>query len=194
MSKADLDADVHLAEAAVAEFLGSRKPSVAIVLGSGLGSLAEQVGDAVRIPYSAIPGFHVPTVPGHKGELVWGRRGGKTVVAQCGRCQGYEGGSAAGAASPVRVCGALGITTVILTNAAGGVNPKFGPGTLMLIRDHINLTGRNPLVGPARPDETRFPDMTNAYDKELQALARKVSQARGCTWGSSAPPTRRRPR
>ena len=179
MSAADLDADVHLARDAVQQQLHGRRPTVAIVLGSGLGALADRVADAVRIPYTAIPGFHVPTVPGHKGELVCGTLGGKTVLCQSGRFHAYEGHSADVTALPVRVFAALGISTVILTNAAGGVNPKFGPGTLMLISDHINLTGRNPLVGPARPGETRFPDMTSAYDKTLKALARQVSEASG---------------
>ena len=179
MTSLDLDADVHLAAAAVTQQLQGRKPTVAIVLGSGLGALADRLQDAVRIPYTAIPGFHVPTVPGHKGELVCGTLGGKTVLCQSGRFHAYEGHSADVTALPVRVFAALGIDTVILTNAAGGVNPKFGPGTLMLISDHINLTGRNPLVGPARPGETRFPDMTSAYDKALKALARQVSQAAG---------------
>ena len=179
MSSADLDLDVHAARAAVVKRLGGRKPTVAIVLGSGLGPLADAVKEAIRIPYAEIPGFHVPTVPGHKGELVCGTLGGKTVLCQSGRFHAYEGHSADVTALPVRMFGAVGIDTVILTNAAGGVNPRFGPGTLMLIADHINLTGRNPLVGPARPGETRFPDMTNAYDKKLKALARKVAQERG---------------
>ena len=179
MSAADLDEDVHLAQAAVEHLLLGRKPAVAIVLGSGLGALADRVTDAVRIPYTAIPGFHVPTVPGHKGELVCGTLGGRTVLCQSGRFHAYEGHSADVTALPVRLFAALGIRTVILTNAAGGVNPKFGPGTLMLIRDHINLTARNPLVGPARPGETRVPDMTSAYDKELRALARRLAQELG---------------
>ena len=179
MSSADLDVDVHAARAAVVKRLGGRKPTVAIVLGSGLGPLADAVKEAIRIPYAEIPGFHVPTVPGHKGELVCGTLGGKTVLCQSGRFHAYEGHSADVTALPVRMFGAVGIDTVILTNAAGGVNPRFGPGTLMLIADHINLTGRNPLVGPARPGETRFPDMTNAYDKGLKALARKVAKERG---------------
>ncbi|MEO6067083.1 MAG: purine-nucleoside phosphorylase [Gemmatimonadales bacterium] len=179
MSAADLDADIRAAQAAVAKRLGGRRPVVAIVLGSGLGPLADQVQDAIRIPYGEIPGFHLPTVPGHKGELVCGTLGGKVVLCQSGRFHAYEGHSADVTALPVRMFGALGIGTVILTNAAGGVNPKFGGGTLMLIADHINLTGRNPLVGPARPGETRFPDMTSAYDKELRALAQKVSKETG---------------
>ena len=178
MSPADLEADVRAAQAAVSKRLGGRKPTVAIVLGSGLGPLADQVKEAVRIPYTEIPGFHVPTVPGHKGELVCGTLGGKTVLCQSGRFHAYEGHSADVTALPVRMFGALGITTILLTNAAGGVNPAFGPGTLMLISDHINLTGRNPLVGPQREGETRFPDMTNAYDKELRVLAKRVAEER----------------
>jgi len=179
MSHDDLDHDVHLARAAVQQRLAGRKPAVAIVLGSGLGALADRLADPVRIPYSAIPGFHVPTVPGHKGELVCGTLGGKMVLCQSGRFHAYEGHSADVTALPVRMFGALGITTVILTNAAGGINPKFPPGTLMLISDHINLTGRNPLVGPARPGETRFPDMTSAYDKQWKAIARQVAKEQG---------------
>lgn len=158
--------------------IGNRSPRVGIVLGSGLGPLADQVTDAVRIPYTEIPGFHAPTVPGHKGELVCGLLGGKTVLCQSGRFHAYEGHSADTTVLPIRMFGALGIGTVILTNAAGGVNRSFGPGTLMLITDHINLTGRNPLVGPQREGETRFPDMTTAYDKELRALAKRVAKDR----------------
>jgi len=178
VSSAPLGADVTAAAGAVRAKLGGRKPVVAIVLGSGLGPLADQVQDAIRIPYGEIPGFHVPTVPGHKGELVCGTLGGKQVICQSGRFHAYEGHSADTTALPARMFGALGITTLILTNAAGGVNRAFGPGTLMLINDHINLTGRNPLVGPQREGETRFPDMTSAYDKELRALAKKVATER----------------
>lgn len=173
-----MQADVQAATDAVRARLQGRVPTVAIVLGSGLGPLADQVADALRIPYTEIPGFHVPTVPGHKGELVCGNLGGKTVLCQSGRFHAYEGHSADVTALPVRMFGALGITTILLTNAAGGVNPVFGPGTLMLISDHINLTGRNPLVGPQREGETRFPDMTNAYDKELRVLAKRVAEER----------------
>jgi purine-nucleoside phosphorylase len=170
--------DIRAATDAVRARLGGRTPVVAIVLGSGLGPLAESVQDAVRIPYTEIPGFHVPTVPGHKGELVCGTLGGRMVLCQSGRFHAYEGHSADVTALPVRMFGALGIKTIILTNAAGGVNRAFGPGTLMLITDHINLTGRNPLVGPQRDGETRFPDMTTAYDKELRGLAKRVAKER----------------
>ena len=159
--------------------LDGRAPGLAIVLGSGLGGLAERIADPVRIPYSEIPGFHVPTVEGHKGELVAGTLGGRPVLAQSGRFHPYEGLSPAAAALPVRLFGALGIQTMILTNAAGGVRASFTAGTIMLIADHLNLTGRNPLVGPVFPGEERFPDMTVAYDATLRETARAVSRELG---------------
>ncbi|MFN0179930.1 MAG: purine-nucleoside phosphorylase [Gemmatimonadales bacterium] len=159
--------------------MGEGGPSVAIVLGSGLGGLAERIERPQRIPYRDIPGFHLPTVQGHKGELVVGTLGGRRVIAQSGRFHMYEGHSAAEAALPVRVFAALGVTTVIVTNAAGGINRAFGPGTIMLIADHLNLTGRSSLDGPVRPGEARFPDMTVAYDAELREVARRVAAAEG---------------
>ena len=161
--------------------LGGRKPQVAIVLGSGLGRLAERIEEPVRIGYADIPGFHVPTVQGHKGELVAGTLAGLPVIAQSGRFHMYEGHAATDAVLPVRVFAALGATTLIVTNAAGGIRRSFGPGTLMLISDHINLTGRNPLEGPVLAGETRFPDMTVAYDAELRATARRLAAAQGTT-------------
>lgn len=161
---------------AITPALGGRTPTAAIVLGSGLGSLADRVADSVRIPYAEIPGFHPPAVEGHKGELVIGKLGGKLVLAQSGRFHGYEGWSADEVALPVRVFGALGIRTLILTNAAGGVRRTFAAGSVMLIADHLNLSGLNPLRGPVRPGETRFPDMTTAWDPDLRALARRVAQ------------------
>ena len=146
MSAGDLDADIRAAQAAVAKRLGGRRPVVAIVLGSGLGPLADQVQDAIRIPYSEIPGFHQPTVPGHKGELVCGTLGGKVVLCQSGRFHAYEGHSADVTALPVRMFGALGIGTVILTNAAGGVNPTFGPGTCASSRVTSDLKSPVPPV------------------------------------------------
>ncbi len=161
--------------------LGGRKPQVAIVLGSGLGRLAERIEEPVRIGYADIPGFHVPTVQGHKGELVAGTLAGLPVIAQSGRFHMYEGYAATDAVLPVRVFAALGATTLIVTNAAGGIRRSFGPGTLMLISDHINLTGRNPLEGPVLAGETRFPDMTVAYDAELRATARRLAAEQGTT-------------
>lgn len=170
---------VEEAGAAVRRALGDFTPRVAIVLGSGLGRLADRVRDAQRISYADIPGFHVPTVPGHKGELVAGTVSGVRVIMQSGRFHMYEGHDAATAALPVRVFAALGTATLIVTNAAGGIRRAFTPGTLMAISDHINLTGRNPLEGPVLPGEIRFPDMTTAYDAGLRRIARDVALAQG---------------
>ena len=159
--------------------LGARRPTVAIVLGSGLGYLAERLAEPVRIGYGDIPHFPLPTVIGHAGELVCGTLGGKMVLAQSGRFHLYEGHSAAVAALPVRVFAALGIGTLILTNAAGGIRRTFSRGALMMIADQINLSFRNPLIGPVLPGEERFPDMSDPYDPELRKLAREVARARG---------------
>jgi purine-nucleoside phosphorylase len=175
----NLEDAIDDARHAIQAAIGPLQPRVAIILGSGLGRLTEHVSDAVRLPYRDLPGFHEPSVPGHKGELVAGNLGGTAVLLQSGRFHMYEGHSAQEAALPVRVFAALGIDTLIVTNAAGGINRAFAPGTLMLIRDHLNLTGRNPLEGPVRAGETRFPDMSTAYDAELQAIARRVAEAQG---------------
>lgn len=166
------------AAAAVRERLKGRRPSVAIVLGSGLGFLQEKVQAPIRIPYQDIPGFPIPTVPGHDGQFVSGQLSGKEVLVQSGRFHMYEGHSAQTCALPVRVFATLGVHTVLLTNAAGGVRRTFGPGTLMLIADHVNLTFRNPLTGPVLPGEERFPDMSDPYDRELRAMARQVAADR----------------
>ena len=178
MSNAHVEA-IDRATAAVRAALGDFKPRVAIVLGSGLGKLTERVTKAERIPYREIPGFHVPTVLGHKGELVAGKLGGVPVIMQSGRFHMYEGHSAQVSAMPTRVFAALGADTLIVTNAAGGIRRAFGPGTLMAISDHLNLTGRNPLEGEVLPGETRFPDMTVAYDAKLRALAHLVAIDQG---------------
>lgn len=170
---------VAAAVAAIRPRLAGRTPTLAVTLGSGLGPLAGRVADPVRIGYRDIPGFHVPSVEGHAGELVIGTLGGRTVIAQSGRFHMYEGHSAETSALPVRVFAELGVTTFIVTNAAGGIRASFSPGTLMLITDHLNLTGRNSLVGQVQPGETRFPDMTVAYDADLRALARQVAVERG---------------
>ncbi len=170
---------VARAAAVVRERLGNRRPTVAIVLGSGLGGLADRIADPIRIGYGDIPGFHVPTVEGHRGELVVGTLGGKTVIGQSGRFHMYEGHSADEAALPVRVFRALGVETLVVTNAAGGIRRTFSAGTIMLISDHINLTGRSPLIGPVRPGETRFPDMTVAYDADLRTAARATAERLG---------------
>ncbi|MES2123231.1 MAG: purine-nucleoside phosphorylase [Gemmatimonadota bacterium] len=179
MTAHDATEQVAAASAVVRARLGTLQPSVAIVLGSGLGGLADQVNDPVRIGYADIPGFHVPTVQGHKGELVAGKLGGADVIMQSGRFHMYEGHPAATSVLPVRVFASLGVKTLIVTNAAGGIRRTFAPGTLMLLSDHINLTGRNPLEGPVLDGETRFPDMSVAYDAELRDIARRVASAQG---------------
>lgn len=178
MSGAD-PALVVRAAAAVAQAIAPRKPRVAVVLGSGLGFLGEEVQDAVRVPYARIPGFPQPTVAGHAGELIAGSVEGVPIVAQSGRFHLYEGHDPWTAALPVRVFATLGVRTVVVTNAAGGIRRTFRPGTLMLIADHLNLMFRNPLVGPVEPGDERFPDMSDPYDRELRALARRVAAERG---------------
>jgi purine-nucleoside phosphorylase len=167
--------DIEAAAAAIRDRWGKRRPRVAIVLGSGLGYLADRFTDAVRIGYRDIPGFPEPTVVGHGGELVIGRFAGKEVLAQSGRFHLYEGHSPATAALPLRAFAALGIDTVLLTNAAGGIRRTFSSGTVMLIADHINLTFRNPLTGRVLAGEERFPDMSAPYDPALRELAREIA-------------------
>ena len=169
---------VEEAAAAVRARIGERAPVAAIVLGSGLGQFAERLSDAVRIPYAEIPHFPAPTVIGHSGELVAGRLEGRDILVQSGRFHMYEGHPASLTALPVRVFSRLGIGTLLLTNAAGGIRRGFGSGTVMLIADHINLSFRNALFGPVLPGELRFPDMSDAYDAELRALAREVARRR----------------
>lgn len=154
-------------------------PSVAIVLGSGLGAMAEQVQNAVVVPYGEIPGFAPPTVAGHRGRLLAGRLEGRDVVVFQGRYHAYEGHDPRQLVVPVRTAAALGARTLIVTAAAGGVNRLYGPGTLMLLSDHLNLMGRNPLVGPVREGEDRFPDMSAPYDLVLRALALDVGRQEG---------------
>lgn len=158
--------------------LGNRRPKIAVVLGSGLGFLTEHIQNAVTIPYRDIAGFPETTIIGHGGELVAGRLAGREVLAQSGRFHLYEGHEAAITALPVRAFGVLGIETLLLTNAAGGIRRTFSSGTVMLIADHINLTFRNPLTGPILSGEERFPDMSEPYDGSLRALARDVARER----------------
>lgn len=174
-----MDGVIDAAATAVRDRLGDRRVEVAIVLGSGLGALADRLTDAIRIPYADIPGFHVPTVQGHRGELVAGILAGRPVIAQSGRFHLYEGHGADVTALPVRVFHRLGATTFVATNAAGGIRPGFRPGSLMLITDHLNLTGRSPLAGPVVTGEPRFPDMSAAYDPGLRALALEVAAGQG---------------
>ncbi len=170
---------IAAAAAAIRARAGQKAPRFGVVLGSGLGGLTDRVRDAVRIPYGEIPGFPLPTVQGHGGELVLGDFGGRDVLMQSGRFHMYEGHSASVAALPVRVFAELGVKTLILTNAAGAIRRTYRAGTLMLISDHLNLTGVNPLTGAVLPHEERFPDMTEAYDPALRDLAREVARERG---------------
>jgi len=170
---------VETAAAAIRGRLGGRVPEVAIVLGSGLGPLARRLADPVRLPYREIPGFPSTTVVGHDGELVAGSLGGRMVLAQSGRFHLYEGHEPQVVAMPVRVFATLGIRTLLLTNAAGGVRRTFSRGALMMIADHVNLAFRNPLIGAVWSGEERFPDMSDPYDPALRALAREVARERG---------------
>ncbi len=158
----------------------SESPRIAIILGSGLGGIAEAVEEPISIPYSEIPGFPVSTAPGHKGELVFGKLHGKSVVLMNGRFHYYEGYSMKEVTFPIRVFQLLGVEVLIVTNAAGGLNPDFQVGVPMIIVDHINLMGDNPLIGP-NVDEwgPRFPDMSEAYDKDLVKLALEVAKELG---------------
>ena len=165
------------AAAAIRGRLGAFDPVAAIVLGSGLGGLAERIHAPVVIPYREIPGFPSSTVVGHAGQLLAGTLSGRRVLALAGRFHMYEGHSAALAAFPARVVHALGAPVLIVSNAAGGIRRSFGAGTLMLIDDHVNFMFRNPLVGAQEPGDDRFPDMSTPYDPALRALARTVAQA-----------------
>lgn len=155
------------------------QPTVGLVLGSGLNPLAESVTDSVTIPYSEIPHFPTPTVEGHVGRLILGQLEGQHVAVMQGRVHYYEGYTIAEVAFPVRVMQTLGIQTLIVTNAAGGLNPEFEAADVMLITDHINLIGMaglNPLRGPNLDKfGPRFPDMSQPYDPRLQALAKQVA-------------------
>lgn len=167
---------IEAAAEAVRSRIGTAAPRVAIVLGSGLGQLADAVTQPVRIGYAEIPGFPAPGVAGHKGELVSGALAGVPVLVQSGRFHLYEGHAIETTALPVRVFARLGIRTLVVTNAAGGIRSTFRPGTLMLISDHVNLMFRNPLIGPLLEGEERFPDMSDPYDRELRQVARDVAR------------------
>jgi purine-nucleoside phosphorylase len=155
-------------------------PGIAIVLGSGLGDFASRVGGPVVLPYDTVPGWPPAAVIGHAGKLVVGTVRGKTVAVLSGRAHFYEGHSMANVVFATRVMAALGVKALMLTNAAGGINTSFSQGALMLIDDHINLVGTNPLVGPN--DERfgpRFPDMTEVYSKRLRAVADRAAERNG---------------
>lgn len=158
------------------------RPAIGLVLGSGLGSFADSLTEATRIPFETIPAFPRSTAIGHAGQLVLGKSGHVPVAVMQGRVHLYEGYSAHQVAFPMRVFARLGIRSVILTNAAGGINRGYQQGALVLIKDHINLQGANPLVGP-NDDRfgVRFPDMTHAYAKDYRAIAKEGAAKQGMT-------------
>ena len=168
--------DRVLAAAEIVRTRSALRPDVAIVLGTGLGGLAREIAVEAEIPYGEIPGFPLSTVETHAGRLLLGRLGGRPVVAMQGRFRRYEGYDLQQVTFPVRVLHALGARTLVVSNACGGMNPLWGPGDLVLLSDHINLLGDNPLVGPN--DERlgpRFPDMSEPYDAGLRGLARSAA-------------------
>lgn len=155
----------------------STTPKIGLILGSGLGILADEIEQAVKIPYNQIPDFPVSTVEGHAGQLVFGLLNGVEVVAMQGRFHYYEGYSFEKVTFPVRVMKQLGINLLIVTNAAGGINESFVPGDLMIISDHINNMGSNPLIGQNDSKlGPRFPDMSEAYSRELRNLAKEIAK------------------
>ncbi|PYO49835.1 MAG: purine-nucleoside phosphorylase [Gemmatimonadetes bacterium] len=155
--------------------------TIAVILGSGLGGLSKKMGDAVRIPFVDIPGFPEATVVGHEGAVIVGTLGGREILALSGRFHIYEGHPAALAAFPVRVFHALGARDLFVSNAAGGISPKLAVGDLMMISDHLNLMGTNPLVGDLQAGDTRFPDMTDAYDPGFRRILRTTAEKLGIT-------------
>lgn len=165
----------------LSEALGHRPPVAAIILGSGLGGIANRVEAPVRVGFTEIPGFPGATVLGHAGALIAGMLGGRPVILLAGRFHMYEGHDASLAGFPVRVLRALGAQTLIVSNAAGGVRRTLLPGALMIIEDHLNLMFRNPLVGSLEVGDERFPDMSAAYDPELRAVAAAVAAEQGVT-------------
>ena len=184
---------INFAAQAISDKIGGRRPLVGIVLGSGLGKLADDIEDKITIPYKSIPGFPISTAIGHKGNFIVGTLGGKLVIAMQGRFHYYEGYPMEMVTLPIRVMKKLGVEYLFVSNAAGACNPTFKVGELMIIKDHINMFP-NPLIGK-NLDEfgPRFPDMTCAYDRALIAKAEKiaddlgVSLREGVYFGSTGP-------
>lgn len=175
----ELKQNIEAAVGAIRQ-VSALKPRVGIILGTGLGALAEKIEAEARLEYASIPHFPTSTVDTHAGELILGRLEGQPVVALSGRFHAYEGYTLQQVTFPIRVARALGIDTLIVSNAAGGLNPQFSAGDLMLITDHINLMGDNPLIGPN--DDSlgpRFPDMCEPYAKSLVALAETIALEKG---------------
>jgi inosine/guanosine/xanthosine phosphorylase family protein len=181
MAKADVGAsEIDRGVAAVRSAIRTPFPKTALILGSGLGPLADRIGGAIDVPYSDIPGFPVPTVTGHHGRLRVGTMAGHPLACMQGRLHVYEGHPAQALAVPIRILRRLGVEQLVITNAAGSLRPDRPAGTLMVIDDHINLSGQNPLIGPN--DESfgpRFPDMSAAYDPGLRALLHRAAEQTG---------------
>ncbi|MDR2505792.1 MAG: purine-nucleoside phosphorylase [Oscillospiraceae bacterium] len=178
MKKAEMLAVIDAAASKITEVCAGA--DTVLIAGSGLGGFAERLSDCKSVPYSEIPGFPCSTVPGHAGMWVTGTIGGKRIAVMNGRVHGYEGNGAYELAFPVRVMARMGVKTLIVTNAAGGVNLAFKPGDLMILTDYINFSGMNPLTG-ANIDEIgpRFPDMSNALTRELIAKAKQAAAEEG---------------
>jgi purine-nucleoside phosphorylase len=175
--------DLFLRAESAAQFLLSRtmlRPTIGLILGSGLGAFADSLSDFTRVPYAQIPAFPRSTAIGHAGQMVMGNAGAVAVAAMQGRVHLYEGYSAQEVAFPIRVFGRMGVRAVILTNAAGGINLKYQQGALVLIKDHLNLQGQNPLTGP-NDDRfgVRFPDMTHAYSRPYGKAAQEEAAKLG---------------
>jgi purine-nucleoside phosphorylase len=166
--------------AVAARWLAARtdlRPTLALVLGSGFQRVAERVEVEVALEMRAVPGFPAPSVGGHAGRVIFGRLGGVPVCVLSGRCHYYEGHELETVTRPIRALAALGVRDVVLTNAAGGIRSGFRPGDLMLLSDHINLMGANPLRGPLRPGRERFVDLSRAYDAGLADAMRRAARA-----------------
>ncbi|HXG43518.1 MAG TPA: purine-nucleoside phosphorylase [Gemmatimonadales bacterium] len=168
--------EVDRAARRVREWLGERRPRIAVVFGSGLGGLTARLAAPIRLAYHEVPGLPSPGVAGHRGELLAGSLGGTPVLCQSGRLHGYEGHPPARVVLPVRVFARLGVEVLVVTGAAGAINRTLEPGSLLLLADHLNLAFRSPLAGPALPGEERFPDLSQPYDPRLRALARAAAR------------------
>ena len=174
-----LDASIQASRSILSDRLGSRRPDVAILLGSGWGAVADQVQDAIDLPYGDLPAFPRLGVGGHAGVMRSGTIGGRSVLVLAGRKHAYETGEADGMKGAVRTLAAFGVKLLVQTNAAGSCDERMRPGQLMAISDHLNLSQRSPLFG--EPGDSRFVDMSNAYDAGLRAQARAAAQAQGIT-------------
>ncbi len=174
-----MSTDIEQSIAAVIAKSGGLKPKIGIILGSGLGSFVDCVQDAVIISYGELPGFPQPGVGGHAGRLVLGTVGGTPVAVMQGRAHYYETGRADAMKTPVRTLAGLGCDTLIVTNAAGSLNPVAGPGSVMVLNDHISFTGVSPLFG--EPGDDRFVDLTDAYDPAIRATLHKIAKGHGIT-------------